>query len=156
KLPGEVNRQLALLNSPPGTPAGYLPIYRIWPDSPVKGHMTKSISTVKAAAAHCSFSALGKDIVWAESFRAVVTGHKVSGPHLHQERPCGRHRLPPRLVDRRPKCGSARRCPRPLRRHRPKWGSENAGSDQWSPTDGPESLCLRDGQALQPERRCDH
>lgn len=40
-------------------------IYRIWPDFPIELHLTKSISTVKADAAHRAFYAYGEDIVWA-------------------------------------------------------------------------------------------
>ena len=40
-------------------------IFRIWPDFPVKGLITKSISTVKADAARNSFSAFGDNIIWA-------------------------------------------------------------------------------------------
>lgn len=40
-------------------------IYRVWPDFEIKLRISKSISTVKADAAHKSFSALGNGIVWA-------------------------------------------------------------------------------------------
>jgi hypothetical protein len=40
-------------------------IYRIWPDFSIKALVTRTISTVKANAAHNSFGAWGEDIVWA-------------------------------------------------------------------------------------------
>ena len=40
-------------------------IYRIWPDFPVETMVDRSVSTVKADAAHRSYDALGSDIVWA-------------------------------------------------------------------------------------------
>lgn len=52
-------------------------VYRIWPDFPVKGLITKSISTVKADAARNSFAAQGHDIVWA------VMDSGIDGSHLH-------------------------------------------------------------------------
>ena len=47
-------------------------IFRIWPDFPVKGLITKSISTVKADAARNSFSAFGDNIIWA----VMDSGHR--------------------------------------------------------------------------------
>jgi serine protease AprX len=81
-LDGEEIRELVRLDSrtpdrgttgqpgPTGRPSGQMhvshrAIYRIWPDFPVKGLITKSISTVKADAARFSFSAKGENIVWA-------------------------------------------------------------------------------------------
>ncbi len=40
-------------------------IYRIWPDFPIDLRISKSISTVKADAAHRAFYAYGEGIVWA-------------------------------------------------------------------------------------------
>jgi serine protease AprX len=40
-------------------------IFRVWPDFELEVHINKSISTVKADAAHRSFYAYGSDIVWA-------------------------------------------------------------------------------------------
>jgi serine protease AprX len=53
-------------------------IFRIWPDFPVKGLITKSISTVKADAARNSFSALGDNIIWA----VMDSGIDVNHPHF--------------------------------------------------------------------------
>lgn len=52
-------------------------IYRIWPDFPIKALVTKSISTVKANAAHNSFGALGENVVWA------VMDSGIDGRHPH-------------------------------------------------------------------------
>lgn len=52
-------------------------IYRIWPDFPIERLTTKSISTVKADAAHNAFSALGEDITWA------VMDSGIDGTHPH-------------------------------------------------------------------------
>ncbi|MEX2223950.1 MAG: S8 family peptidase [Candidatus Rokuibacteriota bacterium] len=52
-------------------------IYRIWPDFPVERMTTKSISTVKADAAHNAFSALGDDVTWA------VMDSGIDGTHPH-------------------------------------------------------------------------
>ncbi len=52
-------------------------IYRIWPDFPVARLTTKSISTVKADAAHNAFAAFGEDIVWA------VMDSGIDGSHPH-------------------------------------------------------------------------
>ena len=40
-------------------------IFRIWPDFKVRSLLVKTVSTVKADAAHSSFAALGEGIVWA-------------------------------------------------------------------------------------------
>jgi serine protease AprX len=53
-------------------------IFRIWPDFPVKGLITKSISTVKADAARNSFSAFGDNIIWA----VMDSGIDVNHPHF--------------------------------------------------------------------------
>jgi len=51
--------------APPTTPAPYTAIYRIWENFPVQPLIDRSISTVKADAAHRAFLAQGKDVVWA-------------------------------------------------------------------------------------------
>ena len=53
-------------------------IYRIWPDFPIKALLVKSVSTVKADAAHSSFAAFGADIVWA----VVDSGVDAKHPHF--------------------------------------------------------------------------
>jgi subtilisin family serine protease len=52
-------------------------IHHIWPDFPLKPLITKSISTVKADAAHISFAAGGAGIVWA------VVDSGIDGTHPH-------------------------------------------------------------------------
>ena len=57
-------------------------IFRIWPDFPVKGLITKSISTVKADAARNSFSAFGDNIIWA----VMDSGIDVNHPHFKKHK----------------------------------------------------------------------
>jgi serine protease AprX len=52
-------------------------IYRIWPDFPIRALLVRSVSTVKADAAHSSFAAFGMGIVWA------VVDSGVDGNHPH-------------------------------------------------------------------------
>jgi subtilisin family serine protease len=52
-------------------------IYRIWPDFEIRALLTHSVSTVKSDAAFTSFSAAGKNIVWA------VLDSGVQGDHPH-------------------------------------------------------------------------
>jgi subtilisin family serine protease len=51
--------------APATTPAPYMAIFRIWENFSVHPLIDRSISTVKADAAHRAFLAAGKDIVWA-------------------------------------------------------------------------------------------
>ncbi|HZE13626.1 MAG TPA: S8 family peptidase, partial [Chthoniobacterales bacterium] len=82
----ELLRQLLGKDLPAGQKSGGLAalskakcraIYRIWPDFEVRTRITRSISTVKANAAINSFSARGKDILWA----VLDTG--IQGDHPH-------------------------------------------------------------------------
>jgi serine protease AprX len=57
-------------------------IYHIWPDFKLKPLITTSISTVKADAAHASFSAFGDGIVWA----VVDSGIDGAHPHFRKHR----------------------------------------------------------------------
>lgn len=52
-------------------------IYHIWPDFKIKPFINRSISTIKADAAHVSFSAFGESIVWA------VMDSGIEGDHPH-------------------------------------------------------------------------
>jgi len=52
-------------------------IHRIWPDFPLRRLIYESIRTVKADAAHSSFSALGGKIVWA------IVDSGIDGTHPH-------------------------------------------------------------------------
>ena len=63
-------------------PSSRRALYRIWPDFPVKGLITKSISTVKADAARNSFSAFGDNIVWA----VMDSGIDVNHPHFKKHK----------------------------------------------------------------------
>ena len=57
-------------------------VYRIWPDFPIGRLTVKSVSTVKADAAHNAFAAIGKDIVWAVMDSGIDGGH----PHFDLHR----------------------------------------------------------------------
>jgi serine protease AprX len=52
-------------------------IYRVWPDFQVRAFIDRSVRTVKADAARFSFSAEGRDMVWA------VMDSGVQGDHAH-------------------------------------------------------------------------
>jgi len=56
-------------------------VYRIWPDFPIKGLLTKSISTVKADAALNSFATTGEGIVWAVMDSGVDATHRHFAKH---------------------------------------------------------------------------
>ena len=62
---------------PPEQVTRYLAILRIWYDHPISPLIDKSVSTVKADAAHRAFLAEGKDIVWA------VIDSGIDGTHEH-------------------------------------------------------------------------
>ena len=51
-------------------------IYHLWPDFEIRALTTKSISTVKADAAHASFAASGDQIVWAVMDSGIDVGHR--------------------------------------------------------------------------------
>jgi serine protease AprX len=69
KLEGEVIRALVSqdTNRPRGAGGARAAraIYHIWPDFKIRALINKTLSTVKADAAHASFSAFGEGIVWA-------------------------------------------------------------------------------------------
>ena len=56
------------------------PIFRIWPDFEVHALLDKSISTVKADAAHAAYAAVGKNIIWAVLDTGVQADHR----HFHE------------------------------------------------------------------------
>lgn len=69
-------------------------IYRIWPDFSIKALVLKTISTVKANAAHNSFGAWGEDIVWAVLDSGIDEHHphfskhhnlKIDNPLRHRD-----------------------------------------------------------------------
>ena len=81
RLEDRVIRELARLDRGPEIGGSHRvkrgAIFRIWPDFEVKKLTDKSVSTVKADAARVSFSAFGKDIVWA------VVDSGIEGSHWH-------------------------------------------------------------------------
>lgn len=60
-------------------------IYHIWPDFPIKRLVNKSLSTVKADAAHASFAALGEGIVWAVLDTGIDASHSHFKTHENLE-----------------------------------------------------------------------
>ena len=79
RLQGEAIRELVRLNEADARrPAAHRPVFRIWPDFPIRAQLNKSVSTVKADAARFSFSALGEDIVWA----VLDSGIEIDHPHF--------------------------------------------------------------------------
>ncbi len=66
---------LALDHSGPEAPAS---IFRAWPDYPLYTHIDRSAATVKVDAALKSFSATGKNVVWA----ILDTGIDADHPHF--------------------------------------------------------------------------
>ncbi|RZL75241.1 MAG: peptidase S8 [Rhodococcus sp. (in: high G+C Gram-positive bacteria)] len=56
----------------------YRTIYRLWPDFPVRAHISKSVSTIKADAALRSFEASGEGICWA----VLDSGIDATHPHF--------------------------------------------------------------------------
>jgi subtilisin family serine protease len=75
RLKGDVIKEIVRRNDCLGRP-----IFRIWPDFEIRPLINKSISTVKADAARVSFSAFGKDIVWA----VLDSGIQADHPHFAQ------------------------------------------------------------------------
>lgn len=67
-------------------------IYRIWPDFPIDLSITRSISTVKADAAHRAFYAYGEGIVW-----AVIDSGVEEHPHFEKY---GNLRIAPPIAHR--------------------------------------------------------
>ena len=59
-------------------PLKFRSIFRIWPDFPISACINKSIATVKADAAHNSFSAMGEGITWAVMDSGIDKTH----PHF--------------------------------------------------------------------------
>ncbi len=57
-------------------------IYRIWPDFQIKALINRSVATVKADAARSSFSAFGREVVWA----VMDSGIDASHPHFATHR----------------------------------------------------------------------
>ncbi len=76
KLEARVIRELVRRNSTVQA------IYRLWPDFKVRALINKSIRTIKADAAHASFSAFGEGIVWA----VLDSGIEASHPHFKKHK----------------------------------------------------------------------
>jgi subtilisin family serine protease len=60
----------------------FLKIHHIWPDFKLRSCITKSIATVKADAAHRSFTAFGEGITWA----VIDSGIQADHPHFRLNR----------------------------------------------------------------------
>src|SRR5271157_5643094 len=60
----------------------FLKIHHIWPDFKLRSCITKSIATVKADAAHRSFTAFGEGIAWA----MIDSGIQADHPHFRLNR----------------------------------------------------------------------
>ncbi len=58
----------------------YRTIYRLWPDFPVRPHISQSVTTIKGDAALRSFASSGGDICWAVLDSGVDAGHPHFGP----------------------------------------------------------------------------
>jgi serine protease AprX len=79
RLTGDDIQELARLDGARARESrGARTIYRIWPDFPIRGLISKSVSTVKADAARVSFSAYGHDIIWAVLDSGIDKNH----PHF--------------------------------------------------------------------------
>jgi serine protease AprX len=80
-LDADAIRRLVRLDTRDGkAPRTKRAIYHIWPDFPLNRLINKSISTVKADAAHNAFAAFGQDIVWA----VIDSGIDARHPHFRQ------------------------------------------------------------------------
>ena len=58
----------------------YRSIYKLWPDFPVRGQISRSVATIKGDAAYRSFDASGEEITWA----VIDSGVEASHPHFGQ------------------------------------------------------------------------
>ncbi len=58
----------------------YRCIYKLWPDFPVRGQISRSVATIKADAAYRSFDASGEEITWA----VIDSGVEATHPHFGQ------------------------------------------------------------------------
>jgi subtilisin family serine protease len=58
----------------------YRCIYKLWPDFPVRGQISRSVATIKADAAYRSFDASGEEITWA----VIDSGVQADHPHFGQ------------------------------------------------------------------------
>ncbi len=88
-LQRQVIEELVRINSGKDVPEGTIPhaIYHIWPDFPIKALLTRSVPTIKADAARISFSAQGKDIIWAVLDSGIQKGHPHFDTHKNLDLP---------------------------------------------------------------------
>jgi subtilisin family serine protease len=86
-LDGEAVRELVRRDARRGKSKADRAIYHIWPDFELKSLINKSISTVKADAAHNSFAAIGKDIVWAVVDSGIDASHRHFRKHKNLDLP---------------------------------------------------------------------
>ncbi|HEY9229246.1 MAG TPA: S8 family peptidase, partial [Gemmatimonadaceae bacterium] len=77
-------------------PGRHRVIYKLWPDFEVHALIDRSVSTVKADAAHRSYEAKGTGIVWAVIDSGVEAGHAHFGP---RDDPMNHSLLHPSVVD---------------------------------------------------------
>ena len=59
-------------------PSRYRSIYKLWPDFPIRGQISRSVATIKADAAYRSFDASGEGITWA----VIDSGVSAEHPHF--------------------------------------------------------------------------
>lgn len=79
-LDGDAVRELVRRDGRHGADKTKRAIYHIWPDFKLKCLINKSVSTVKADAAHNSFAAFGEGVVWA----VVDSGIDATHPHFRK------------------------------------------------------------------------
>jgi serine protease AprX len=91
-LEGDVIRGLVRLDNldrkptdQPGARLQQRAIYRIWPDFQIKALINRSVATVKADAARSSFSAFGRDVVWAVMDSGIDATHPHFAAHRNLE-----------------------------------------------------------------------
>ena len=81
-LDADVIRELVRLDRETSEPTRARAIFHVWPDFEVKPLITRSIRTVKADAAHVSFSAMGAGMVWA----VIDSGVDRTHPHFKRHK----------------------------------------------------------------------
>ncbi|HSS75583.1 MAG TPA: S8 family peptidase [Thermoanaerobaculia bacterium] len=88
-LEREVIEELVRINGGQGLPAKAAAhaIYHIWPDFAIKALLIRSVPTIKADAARISFSAQGKDIIWAVLDSGIQKDHPHFAAHKNLDLP---------------------------------------------------------------------
>lgn len=86
RLTADTIRALVAADDDPHRPGAARPfrpaIHHVWPDFPIRGQISRTVSTVKADAAQRSYAATGEGIVWA----VVDSGIDRSHAHFQQHR----------------------------------------------------------------------